>query len=768
MKMGVKALVIYIISVLLQFKTVSSSFFSTNCPSSYTCHYVSGIFTIKCAAPCSATTGGLVLALPDKSTTPELSFTLSIIAKNNLLMNLPNNLCQYGNDLRILDLSTNAISNSLTANYFSCLSVIETINLSNNFIQTIDENAFDSLDNLISLDLSFNRISVIPPNLFVLKTPALQSLKLQNNLLTEIDVWFFFMQSIRFINLSNNHILKFRSRIGWTPRNTTTLQTLLGSQSTIDMRFNNLTKFDDDILFEYKLCSSSDLSYFLKLMYTVIMTNNAFVCSCDSYNMLLLYQTLIGENAITTAENLFQTTCTSPNEYVGQSIFSFRNSDECVGISKYPPIVYSDCIVSNIGTGNLNALVNPEQALTDEENKPVDYNLTANQIAGIVVGILGLVLFFLALVYCACPVEILACLFDCCPCLYRICPCKSSAVTNKRYDIFVSYNQKSSNKWIQNELIPFFEEQKPDDRYYLHHASDNPDKNGKFGFYTQQKMEESAIILLVLSDAYLMNEWANPKFRDNLRRLLTKPQKNHEDRVRVLGIQLHDVSDEEMYDHVQSRLQIPRFVSLETDEYFFWKKLEYFLYLNRDHARTKEVMPINTQPTIQTSDESTIMDDRGVVNEQFLLDEYTTSLEQIIYEKQPQESFRDIKYDHLNKKFTIKVGKEDEINASREEKEDQKERKSRRKQHSQDLLTTSSSRSYHHEKNEEQEDNNLEQRILNESVKYYRSINRTPRRKRSSNSESIERTVERSSSRSKRDDQTSILKCADPQNMVIF
>ena len=214
--------------------------------------------------------------------------------------------------------------------------------------------AFDALINLKTLDLSFNRIRTLPPTLFVLKLPAMQTLYLQNNLLTEIDVWFFYLQSINLINLSNNQIASFKSRISWTPRNTSTLTNLLRSQSSIDMTNNNMTKFDDTILKEYKLCRSDDLSYFLKLMYTVKLTGNQFACTCDSYNLLMFYQTLIGESAITTGSAVFQTACSTPAQYAAQSIFTFRNSDECVGISLFPPIVYTTCVADiNTGSGTI-------------------------------------------------------------------------------------------------------------------------------------------------------------------------------------------------------------------------------------------------------------------------------------------------------------------------------------------------------------------------------------------------------------------------------
>lgn len=661
-----------------------------------------------------------------------------------------------------MDLSSNSITASLTASYLSCLVQIETLYLQNNQISNIAENAFDTHTNLKTLDLSNNRLVFLPAKLFVLKTPQLQTLKLQNNLLTEIDVWFFYLQSINYIDLSRNQISKFSNKIGWSPRNTSTLTHLLNSRSTIDMSFNKFTRLDDDLLIEYNLCSSSDLSYFLKLIYTVMLSNNNFVCSCDSYNLLMFYQTLKIENAITPSENLFKTYCSSPVNYQSASVFSFVDPNSCVGISKYSPIVYDECLNKDVSTLTNALLQNPSALQTSLDNEPVDKDLTPAQIAGIVIGFLGIFFLILGLLYCLCPIEILACIFDCCPRFYTICPCKSGVFTNKYYDVFVSYN-KSSDKWIKNQLLPFFRVERPYDRFFLQHDAGNPDKHGQFGAFTKDKMNNSATILLVLSDSYLIKEWSNPAFRDHLRLLLTKPHKDSKDRTRLLCIQLHDVSDEEVDDHIRSKLQIPRFISLETDEFLFWKKLEYFLHMNKDNDQL--VTPVNMLIS-ESSAEDSIIEEKGVDNEQFLLDEYSTSLEQIICEKQPKpyenESIQDIKYDHLNKKFTIKIGSQEvtDHNSTLHEVEEYNERRRHKKRNKNVTHAT------HHEEQEEYYD----RKILNESVKnqghqYYRSINRTPRSSRKNNE-----TTERSStSKSRSNSQNnSILKCSDPNNMVFY
>ena len=779
-------------------KQASGFFFTDNCPPSYECDITGGTLTIFCREPCSTATGSQGLALPLSSQVP-IEATLSIVARNNYLRDLPTNLCTYGTNLRILILATNAITSTLTNSYLSCLTSILTIDFSNNMIDTIDANAFSSLNTLVSLDLSFNLLTTLPSTLFAMKLPALQTLKLQNNQLKDIDVsWFFFLANINYIDLSNNKIAQIVNRLGWTPRNKTTLTTLLSSASMINMSSNLLTKLDDDVINAYRLCDSGDLGYFLKLLYTVILTGNKFDCTCDSYNMLLWYQTLKTNNAITTGYSLFNsTTCSTPAESAGQSIFSFKNSDLCVGASKYPPIVYQTCVVAPVNISGPNLLINPPQLLTNMPNQPVKSAMTSAQIAGIVIGFILVVFLLLCLLYCLCPIEILACAFDACKWFYTVCPCKSTAYTNKYYDVFVSYN-KSSEKWVKKELVRFLREEKEGVRFYLQHASDNPERHGSFGQFTRDKMNNSAIILLILSDKYLIDEWTMPGFQDHLRRMLTKPIVNRIERQRMLAIQLPDVSDEEVDDYIRSRLQIPTFVSMETDEILFWKKLEYFLYLNRE----TDVTPISVsiESPVSTPRSSPVMKEtKGIINEQFLLDEYTTSLEQIVYEKQPDEVFKNIKYDHLNKKFKIRIGGNQEENASSLQELNEKEKchscgrshkkshKAKKHQEKKELeseqcltcgekLSKKSNHTKRHYSNKERQqevhsedvdsDRDLNQKIINESLKFYHANNRTPRDNERDENRAQGKSRRKSGSKDGVD--TAILKCSKAGNMVLF
>lgn len=106
----------------------------------------------------------------------------------------------------------------------------------------------------------------------------------------------------------------------------------------------------------------------------------------------------------------------------------------------------------------------------------------------------------------------------------------------------------------------------------------------------KEKIDNSSFILLILSDTYFINEWSNRDFTNYINSVVNKVPKTKYEKTQLICVQLHDVSDEEVDEYVRNRFQLPRFVSLETDEFLFWKKLGYFLRVNRD---TDGIAPID-------------------------------------------------------------------------------------------------------------------------------------------------------------------------------
>jgi len=190
---------------------------------------------------------------------------------------------------------------------------------------------------------------------------------------------------------------------------------------------------------------------------------------------------------------------------------------------------------------------------------------------------------------------------------------------------------------------------------------------------------------------------------------------------------------------------------------------------------------------------------KGIINEQFLLDEYTTSLEQIVYEKQPDEVFKNIKYDHLNKKFKIRIGGNQEENASSLQEFNEKEKchscgrshkkshKAKKHQEKKELeseqcltcgekLSKKSNHTKRHYSNKERQqevhsedvdsDRDLNQKIINESLKFYHANSRTPRDNERDENRAQGKSRRKSGSKDGVD--TAILKCSKAGNMVLF
>lgn len=232
-----------------------------------------------------------------------------------------------------------------------------------------------------------------------------------------------------------------------------------------------------------------------------------------------------------------------------------------------------------------------------EKKKESDFTETTASkahIAGIAIGFLFLFVFLATLIYCMFPVEILAYLMRCFPSWYTCCPCKSTTYTNKPYDLFIAYN-RDSQAWIENELIPFLESQDDatDFTYFLHYDEYENPAAEVFGPIIKDKINNSAIVLLILSDKFLIDEWANEELREYIRQAVAKSTRHSKEKTRLVSIQLEDVSDEEVEEYVRERLQIPSITSLETEEFLFWYKLEYFLHNNRD---TGEIYPVLASP----------------------------------------------------------------------------------------------------------------------------------------------------------------------------
>jgi hypothetical protein len=214
-----------------------------DCPFSCVCTHVTHTLTVSCDST------GKVISLPSPLLTPGLFAIRNVIVQESGLAQIPVNLnsnpCVYA--LQTLDLSSNSLSRIAAAS-FVCQTSLTTLDLSVNRLGQLDENAFDSLVNLVTLDLSYNRLSTLPNYVFANKLGRLQNLYLQFNFLTSLDPWYFFMKSILVINLYGNQISSFTNNINFKVRENGLLPVSFKWATFIDLRTNQLTKFDDSIL----------------------------------------------------------------------------------------------------------------------------------------------------------------------------------------------------------------------------------------------------------------------------------------------------------------------------------------------------------------------------------------------------------------------------------------------------------------------------------------------------------------------------------------
>lgn len=543
---------------------VKSIVFFTGCDVNCICDFRNTSLVIRCYMPFNRD-----FFLPNQFQL--IQNITSITITDSFLANFPPNACQFSATLTHIDLSDNLISQNISKNLFDCLNNLEYLDLSNNSISHIEANSFDNLNKLSVLDLSFNSILSIDSNLFYFKLPSLFSLNLRRNRIEELDIWFLTMSSINRIDLSFNRIKTFINRKNWNPN---LVLANFGSKNLelIDLRFNQLTSFNDDTLRLYFVCTQTEFNNFLNLFRKLLFTNNNLICNCQqSFNLLTYYQNFILSNTISNNDYLFFHECSSLSQFSGQNLFSFTNPDTCSANSNVLSCANSTNILAQE-----NVINEPQKSL--KETSLVNFN--DSQIAGFVIGLVGFLFLFLLLIYFLCSIEILAMCFNCIPIFYRICPCKSGAKRIEEFDLFISYN-RTNEKWVRENLIPFIKKRNLVQNYILHYNSANK-YNEEFGSYTKNIMKRSSCILFVLSDAFLMNEWNNEEFREHLKAQVTIEKK------RFIAIQLQDVMDEEVDEYFTEKFKVPKFVSLENDEYFFWEKLAYFLYTNNYIQKRKK------------------------------------------------------------------------------------------------------------------------------------------------------------------------------------
>ncbi|UJR37332.1 hypothetical protein I4U23_030040 [Adineta vaga] len=220
---------------------------------------------------------------------------------------IPISICNFTR-LKFLYLSNHQINSSLLNSPFPCLTELETIDLSKNYLTEVPVSWISQMSNLKKIDLSHNQIHSIPSAMFS-NLSNIEELLLSNNRLITFELWLIQVKGI--IDYSNNPVTRFSNDYDCS---------LLNDQSTITQRIlfsNHVTHIDiDDGLFEmYNRCGEINATYPPVLMNAIerINDNNRDLfewdCSCKFY---YLQSYLVSKGA----NNTFST-CKGPH---GESI----------------------------------------------------------------------------------------------------------------------------------------------------------------------------------------------------------------------------------------------------------------------------------------------------------------------------------------------------------------------------------------------------------------------------------------------------------------
>lgn len=112
------------------------------------------------------------------------------------------------------------------------------------------------------------------------------------------------------------------------------------------------------------------------------------------------------------------------------------------------------------------------------------------------------------------------------------------------------------------------------DKYSLQYGSDNKTKE-IFGPTVRDLMNRSACTILVVSHDFLLQEWNNLEFREHVIALTSK------NTTRLVCVQMHEVMDEVVEEHLGTAMRNLRFDRLQCDEIMFWAKLAFILFTNQ-------------------------------------------------------------------------------------------------------------------------------------------------------------------------------------------
>ncbi|XP_033755679.1 protein toll-like [Pecten maximus] len=181
---------------------------------------------------------------------------------------------KHNQRLVYVDLSGNKIKE---IGNISCLTKLDTLDLSENQLSYIYNNTFRGLVSLRNLNLANNKISYIQPYAWSHQTSSILNIQLQGNDLSGVDITNVIINR-PFCNLDyrNNHIKNIVNEAGWT---------LTTDHGIVKGGFVDLTENSTSGIIDFLHLGVSDLKVLGKVlfsyMYVVEMRDAHFKCDCE-------------------------------------------------------------------------------------------------------------------------------------------------------------------------------------------------------------------------------------------------------------------------------------------------------------------------------------------------------------------------------------------------------------------------------------------------------------------------------------------------------
>ena len=127
------------------------------------------------------------------------------------------------------------------------------------------------------------------------------------------------------IDLKFNYINSFNNKFNWIFQTSSYLPALKKT-AIVDLQYNNIHSFDDNVIQQYGVKSYNDYVTFIdKYLNVFLLNNNPLECNCNTSHDTIK-NTVIGllSGNLTNTSNLYQSLCSTPVGYSGKSIINFE------------------------------------------------------------------------------------------------------------------------------------------------------------------------------------------------------------------------------------------------------------------------------------------------------------------------------------------------------------------------------------------------------------------------------------------------------------